>query len=71
MSFSSCAATAAFTFGCTCPVLSTEMPLAKIDVALAFHIPQLRVRGAVRVDGQRVGDAARNGGHAAGVQIGV
>ncbi len=26
---SSCCATAAFTLGCTCPVLSTEMPLAK------------------------------------------
>ena len=33
----------------------------EVDVALALHVPELRVGGAIGVDGKGVRDAARNG----------
>ena len=43
----------------------------KIDVALAFDVPQLGVGGAFCVYGQGIGDPARNGGESTLVQFGI
>jgi hypothetical protein len=43
----------------------------EIDVALPLHVPELRVGSAVRVDGQRIRDPARNGILPALVQFGI
>src|SRR6185312_16610643 len=42
-----------------------------IDVAASFDVPHFGVGGALRVDGERVRDAARNRILAAGLQVGV
>src|SRR6185369_16279457 len=43
----------------------------EIDVPRALNVPQFRVRGPVRVDGERVRDPSGNGFLAALVQVGI